>query len=197
VKTNFWVILTAGVLINSSFGQSALRTSSATPTGVILTWNRSPDVGVKGYRLHCGLTSGRNYSRFVDAGNSTTYTLSNLIPGKTYYCVVTAYNAAGKEGPQANEISFAVPPSKAAAIVSSKVTLAWDKPLGRAVKGYRLHYGTTSDRRYSRYVDVGNLTKYTLSNLTPGKTYYCVVTAYYSSGKESGPSNEISFTVSR
>jgi hypothetical protein len=44
-------------------------------------------------------------------GKVTTYTISNLIPGKTYYCVVTAYDTAGRESPVSNEISFTVSPS--------------------------------------------------------------------------------------
>src|SRR6516164_2199861 len=60
--------------------------------------------------LRCGLTSGRNYSRIIDVGKVTTYKISNLIPGRTYYCVVTAYDAAGKESPPSNEISFTVSP---------------------------------------------------------------------------------------
>jgi len=66
---------------------------------------------VKGYRLGCGLTPGGNYSRNIDVGKVTTYKISNLVPGKTYYCVVTAYNAAGRESPVSNEISFTVSPS--------------------------------------------------------------------------------------
>ena len=46
-------------------------------------------------------------------------------------------------------------------------------------------------------VDVGNVTTYTFSDLTSGSTYHCVVKAYNAAGKESLPSNEISFSVSR
>ena len=75
-------------------------------------------------------------------GNVTTYALSNLIPGKTYYCLVTTYDASGKEGPPSNEISFTVSQSITAAITSSIVALAWDRSPGLGVNGYRLHYGT-------------------------------------------------------
>jgi fibronectin type 3 domain-containing protein len=175
----------------------ALSTSTVTPASVTVTWNKSPDREVKGYRLHCGLTPGRDYSRFVDVGNVTTCTFSDLLPGKTYYCVVTAYNAAGNEGSRSNEISFRVSRSNASATTSSTVTLRWDKSPGRGVKGYRLHYGTTSSRTNWKLVDVGNVTTYTLSGLLPGRTYYCVVTAYNKAGRESPQSNEITFTVSQ
>jgi len=192
---SFWPILLGAALIIPSFGQFALNTSGITSTTATLRWNKSTDRDVKGYRLHCGLTAGGHYSRFVDVGNATTYTLSNLIPGKKYYCVVTAYNASGKETPPSNEISFTVSPAIAPAITSSTVALAWDRSPSRGVKGYRLHYGTAS-RGYSSIIDVGNVTTYKISNLTAGKTYYVVVTSYDKAGRESPVSNEISFTVS-
>jgi fibronectin type 3 domain-containing protein len=195
VKSIFWAIL-LGVASNTpSFGQFALNTSAITSTAATLRWNKSTDQDVKGYRLHCGLTPGGKYSRFVDVGNATTYTLSNLIPGKKYYCVVTSYNRSGKESPPSNEISFTVSPAIAPAITSSTVALAWDRSPSRGVKGYRLHYGTAS-RGYSSIIDVGNVTTYKISNLTAGKTYYVVVTSYDKAGRESPVSNEISFTVS-
>jgi hypothetical protein len=75
--------------------------------------------------------------------------------------------------------------------------VAWNKSPGSDVKGYRLHYGVATGWDYSKSVDVGNVTTYTFSNLPPGNTYYCVVTAYYAEGEESLPSNEISFSVSK
>ena len=42
---------------------------------------------------------------------------------------------------------------------------------------------------------MGNTTTATLSNLTPGTTYYIATTAYNSSGLESLPSNEVVYTA--
>jgi Fibronectin type III domain len=91
--------------------------------------------------------------------------------------------------------SFGQSPGNTPALASSTVTLSWDKSPGRAVKGYRLYYGTTS-RRYSETIDVGNVTTYTISNLIGGKRYYFVVKAYNAAGKESPPSNECPFYIS-
>jgi fibronectin type 3 domain-containing protein len=74
---------------------------------VMLSWDKSPGRAVKGYRLHYG-TSSKNYSVTIDVGNVTTYKISNLMAGKRYYFVVTAYNAAGKESPASNECPFYV-----------------------------------------------------------------------------------------
>jgi hypothetical protein len=107
----FWAILLGVALFIPSFSRAAGNTPAITSSTITVSWDRSPNRGVKGYRLHFGLTSGRNYSRVIDAGKATTYKISNLIAGKTYYCVVTAYDAAGKESPPSNEISFTVSPS--------------------------------------------------------------------------------------
>jgi hypothetical protein len=113
MKDVFRMVLLGAALIVPGFVQATGNANAPTLTSstVTLRWDKSPDRGVKGYRLRCGLTSGRNYARFVNVGNVTSYTLSNLIPGKTYYCVVTAYNASGKESGPSNEISFTVSPS--------------------------------------------------------------------------------------
>src|SRR5690348_15385511 len=72
------------------------------------------------------------------------------------------------------------------------VTLSWD-PSGSNVAGYRLYYGSPSGN-YSQIVDVGNVTSFTL-NLRHGRTYYFVVSAYDDTGAESGPSNEVAFSL--
>jgi len=107
VKNTFWAILLGAALFVPSFGQAAGNTPGITSPSVIPSWDNSPGRGVKGYRLHYG-TSSRSYSRTVDVGKVTTYKISNLTPGKTYYFVVTAYDTAGKESPLSNEISLTV-----------------------------------------------------------------------------------------
>jgi hypothetical protein len=71
------------------------------------------------------------------------------------------------------------------------VTLAWNAVTD--VAGYRLHYGTASGN-YAQSQDVGNTTTATVSSLTPGVTYFFVVTALNTAGLESLPTNEVSFT---
>lgn len=73
------------------------------------------------------------------------------------------------------------------------VTLAWNPSPSPGIMGYRLHYGFSSGS-YSVIIDVGNTTTATVQNLTVGQTYYFVVTAYNISGRQSGPSNQVTFT---
>jgi len=79
-------------------------------------------------------------------------------------------------------------------LLALDVNLAWDPNNESDLAGYKLYYGTSS-RSYGPPIDVGNKTTYTLSGLTSG-TYYLAVTAYSTSGKESGFSDEVSKVLS-
>lgn len=77
---------------------------------------------------------------------------------------------------------------------AATVTLAWDPNPEPTVAGYRLYYGTSSGY-YTNSVDVAASTRATISALIEGMTYYMAVTAYDTSGNQSGYSNEIVYTV--
>lgn len=57
-----------------------------------MTWNPSTSANVIGYRLYYG-TRSRDYSASIDAGNSTSVDVPNLVDGTTYFFAVTAYTA--------------------------------------------------------------------------------------------------------
>jgi hypothetical protein len=59
---------------------------------------------VTGYMIHYGTASG-TYSQAIDVGKTTTYTVSNLSDGKTYYFAATAYNSAGQKSVYSNEVN--------------------------------------------------------------------------------------------
>jgi fibronectin type 3 domain-containing protein len=87
-------------------GNNAVPPARSTVT---LTWDQPPDRTVKGYRVHYGVTSGRNYLHVLNAGKTTSCKVSDLVPGKKYYFVVTSYNASGKESLASNEATFTAP----------------------------------------------------------------------------------------
>jgi len=71
------------------------------------------------------------------------------------------------------------------------VTLFWNPGASTSVvAGYSLHYGTATGH-YTGQIDAGLATSMAVTNLQPGGTYYFAMTAYTSSGEESGYSNEI------
>ena len=89
----------------------------------------------------------------------------------------------------------------ASSAFSGTATPSWDAPTTNAdgtpltdLAGYKVYYGTSS-HTYSQNIDVGNVTTYTLNNLTEGYTYYFAVTAYDTLRNESDYSNEVSKTI--
>ena len=72
-----------------------------------LTWtaNREPDLA--GYKVYIGTASGTYDapgSSFV-TGKVTSYTVSNLPKGQTYFFAITAYDSAGNESQLSAEVS--------------------------------------------------------------------------------------------
>lgn len=86
-------------------------TTNASAGQVKLAWD-PPDsaTDVTGYIIHYGVAPGA-YSQYVDVGNTTNYSISNLISGKTYYFSVTSYNAARYQSTYSNEVSTLIAPS--------------------------------------------------------------------------------------
>lgn len=68
----------------------------------------SPLIDLAGYKVYYGTTS-RNYSQNIDVGNVTTYKVTNLTEGLTYYFAVTAYDTSRNESNYSNEASKTIP----------------------------------------------------------------------------------------
>ncbi len=75
---------------------------------------------------------------------------------------------------------------------SAQVSLAWDPNTDPDLAGYALYYGTSSGS-YSSSLSLGNVTTYTVTNLSDGVPYYFALTARNTAGLESGYSNEVSY----
>jgi hypothetical protein len=72
---------------------------------VTLTWNSNNEDDITGYKIYYG-NSSRNYNSIVDVGNQTSYTISNLVDGNTYFFASTAYDINGNESGFSKEISY-------------------------------------------------------------------------------------------
>jgi len=75
---------------------------------VILEWDASVDPEATIYRVYWGPASG-NYTNSQSVGNVTTFVFAQALPGRTYYCVITASYPEGGESLPSNEINFTVP----------------------------------------------------------------------------------------
>ena len=71
---------------------------------VRLAWDANSESDLAGYKIYYG-TSSKSYSASVDVGNVTTYTVTGLTEGQTYYIAVTAYNTSYSEGDYSSEVS--------------------------------------------------------------------------------------------
>ena len=106
------------------------------------------------------------------------------------------YDAAGNRLTHVVREPDTTPPSPPQNIQYSSsgfgsIRLSWDPNTDPDLAGYKVYYGKSSGT-YENSIDVGNVTAYNLSGLTPGITYYVTITAYDTSGNESLYSMEIS-----
>jgi Fibronectin type III domain len=88
----------------------ALGPAPATAGTATLSWT-APAGSVAGYRVYYG-TASRSYSQALGSGTvvtGTTFTISSLPAGYTYYFAVTAFDDAGVESAYSNEASKLIP----------------------------------------------------------------------------------------
>lgn len=127
------------------------------------------------------------YLNGVSKTTGPSYTLNDaanpLAPG-VYRIDVSAFVGSGARGGSA---TYTI---KVFAVTS--VTLEWDPSTDTTVTGYKFYIGTASGV-YGTGTDVGTSPTYTARNLLSGHTYFFAVTAYNSSGQESGYSNEVTY----
>ncbi len=93
------------ILITLAIFGSVFYSSAQTP---LLEWDPSWDPTVVGYKVYCGEGS-RDYDRAVDVGPSTSFPLTKLEPGLTYYFAITAYTVESVESGYSDEIYYTSP----------------------------------------------------------------------------------------
>jgi hypothetical protein len=71
--------------------------------GVSLQWNANVEPDVVGYKVYFG-TEPQNYNAVINVVGATKTELPAVSLGSTYYLAVSAYNAAGVEGPRSAEL---------------------------------------------------------------------------------------------
>jgi len=81
---------------------------SAYSAQATLSWDAVYETSVAGYKLHYGKTPGV-YTNSVNSGKTTSYTVTDLAEGETYYFASTAYDSEGNQSGYSNEVSKSVP----------------------------------------------------------------------------------------
>jgi len=107
-RTNcFFALLISFYLLLTLF---LLAPRGASCAQVTLGWNPETTPSLAGYDVYWG-TASNSYSFNADAGNQTTYAVTGLAEGVTYYFAVTAYDTAGNQSAPSNEVIYTVPPT--------------------------------------------------------------------------------------
>ncbi|TKS57740.1 MAG: hypothetical protein EWM72_03467 [Nitrospira sp.] len=81
-----------------------LNQPTVTTGSVQVAWDANTETDLAGYKIYIGIQPGI-YNAPITIGNVTSYSVTNLPTGKTYYVSVTAYDTAGNESPHAPEVS--------------------------------------------------------------------------------------------
>src|SRR5437773_12292233 len=80
---------------------------SADAGQLTVAWTANTESNLAGYKVYYG-TSSHSYQTSIDVGNQTTYIVTGLLAGQTYYFAVTAYNTSHAESGYSNETSGVV-----------------------------------------------------------------------------------------
>jgi hypothetical protein len=73
-----------------------------------LAWNANTETNLAGYRVQYGTVSGSPTST-LDVGRATSWTITGLTAGRTYYLRVVAYNTSGQTSTPSAQVSYTVP----------------------------------------------------------------------------------------
>ncbi len=149
-----------------------------------------------GYKIYYGTASGTYLTPAAAVADETLteYEVEDLRleNNTTYYVSVRAYDRSWNESDYSAETSFTLqdtqPPTAPTAVDASagagKVTITWQAPADKDVRGYRLYRGTTANftaNDGTRIADENVLdeeaTSFTDEGLTPCVTYYYKVAA--------------------
>ena len=135
----------------------------------------------------------------LDVGNTTSYPVTGLNPGTTYYYRVRAYNgcATSSNSSVKSVKTTACTPSAPSVESATNVTFSSFSANWSSVSGaidYRLDVSTSSS--FTTYVpgyqdlDVGNVTSLPVTGLNPRTTYYYRVRAYNGCATSSNSSSK-------
>jgi predicted phage tail protein len=195
-------------------------TATAGGSRVTLSWTAPASDGgtaITGYIIDRGTSPGHEPGTPVNGSlvKATSFTVSGLTRGTTYYFRVAAVNAVGG-GPPSEETSatlpavassespgssaslttsvFAAPTGLTAAEGDTRVDLSWTAPAsdgGSPVTSYNVYWATVPGFQSSALVTRTTGTSTTVTGLTSGMTYYFRVAAVNAAGNESPFSAEV------
>ena len=162
---------------------------------VTLSWTVTDDEGVTSVKLYQGDAEGEESTELTEitSASTTSYEVSNLINGTTYYFKLVASDEAGNTSEKTANASPApdtTPPVisvfKAVAGVE-RVTLSWTVTDDEGVTSVKLYQGDAEGEESTELTEItsASTTSYEVSNLTNGTTYYFKLVASDEAGNTS------------
>ena len=127
--------------------QALIQPTSA----VTLEWDAVPETDIQGYRLFVGTQSGQ-YDTFHEAGKLTSFEVTQLQVGQTYYFAVLAVGSTGLESDKS--IELAVTLSQPMAAADSYPTFQ-DTPLNVAAPGVLANDRTGTSATMEAVINTG------------------------------------------
>lgn len=107
MRLTYYLMLLALLEAKGCYLWQASAVGTNQTVSVSLTWDRSPDPSVTGYKVYWGTNSGGfSPARSLNVGTNVVATVTNLTANTKYYFTATAYNAPGLESDYAAEINY-------------------------------------------------------------------------------------------
>lgn len=105
LMTTFFIFFIFGT-IKPTFADSQIQLKwNATTGSVVVSWNANSESDLAGYKIYYG-TEPR--SNIINVGNTTSYSISDLTAGQTYYFELTAFDQSGNESNFSEQVAFEV-----------------------------------------------------------------------------------------
>ena len=177
----------SNVIIVTLAPPSPVETAATNKAEVSFSANWNSSVGATGYKLDVSTDLNFGAESFVagyqnkDVGNVTTYSVTSLTGGTTYYYRIRSYNANGESASSGTVtvLTIPIPPIALAASSLTQTSFVAGWQAVTSATGYRLDVSTSATFAAGNFVtgyediDVSNVLSYTVNtNLSAGTTYY-------------------------
>ncbi|MBI5742105.1 MAG: choice-of-anchor D domain-containing protein [Nitrospirae bacterium] len=118
----------------------------------------SPLTDLAGYNIYYGTATG-NYNNSIDVGNVTTYQITGLTSGLTYYFAAKAYDTSGNESLYSNEVATLISalPAEISVADSSAPSGDLQIPFGNVKEGDSLNHTVTLGNTGNANLEIGNV----------------------------------------
>lgn len=164
-----------------------LSISNHKKRGVTKNWNATDSASWLTISPASGTISTETDQVIVSAN------ISGLAAG-TYQASILVTLAGDKDGTSQTSVPVTLTVNATSTSSPSSITLQWTPNQESDLAGYKVYIGTASGT-YGAPLSIGKVSSYMINGLPTGSTYFMAITAFDTSGNESGYSNEISTSI--